>query len=274
MDTGRFHRTRPDDVPDLPIRARLALLTWPLAMLLLTSVLFLALIRLSTTGDSLPLIGLIALGYAALAALWLADRRRRVARARNAEWWHVTSNEGHGRLALHWTPRDMADLMPRTPPAFLIGLLPTAAAASQFQRLLQPGWPASATAFLVFFVFIGLPALMALKFALYARARPDEQAMVEFGPDGVRLETPFVRRVWRLTIWPRTWLRWSSIRLPASRVASVAFEPGGAIITSRRRFLRHESIRVPATAPEQRRAIADWAGEHGIAVTGIADPRS
>ena len=267
MDTDRLHRT----VPDLPIRVRLALLTWPLAMLLLTSVLFLALIRLSTTGDSLPLIGLVALGYAGLAALWFADRRRRVASARKTEWWHVTSEQGPGQLTLHWTPRDLPDLMPRTPPAFLIGLLPTAAAASQFQRLLQPGWPASATAFLVFFVFIGLPSLMALKFALYARARPDEQAMVEFGPDGVRLQTPFVRRVWRFTIWPRPWLRWASIRLPATRLASIAFEPGAAIVTSRRRLLRHETIRVPTSEPDQRRAIADWAARHDIPVTGPID---
>jgi len=241
-------------------------------MLLLSSVLFLALIRLSTTGDSLPLIALLAVGYIALAGLWISDRRRRLAQARTTEWWQVTSDATAEHLVLRWTPRRLPDLMPRTPPAILIGLLPTAAAASQFERLLQPGWPASATAFLLFFVFIGLPSLMALKFALYARSQPNERAMVEFGPNGVRLETPFVRRVWRLTIWPRAWLRWSSITLPAAQVAEIAFGPGGATVTSHRRLLRHETIHIPTCDSAQRRAIADWAQYRGIHVTGAVDP--
>lgn len=264
---------KPADLPDLPIRARLALQAWPLGILLLSAVLFLALIRLSNFGDAQWLIIAICAGFVGLSALWIADRKRKMATIARTDWWRVTCTEEPGSLTFSWTPQHLDDLMPRVSPVILIGLIPTAAAGSQLPRLLHPAWPTSATAFIIFFVFIGLPALMVLKMALYARKQPDEKATAVLDETGARLEAPFARRVWRLTPWPRRWLRWASVTLRTDRIGAVVNTASGVEITPRQtRLARAGAIRIPTRDPDQRRAIAAWAARHGITVTGKIAP--
>lgn len=264
---------RPPGVPDLPIRTRFGLLAWPMAMVLLSSVLFLAFIRLHFVGDSLPLIVALSAAYVVLAALWVMDRRRQIARTVHEAWWQVEMTRTEGGLTFRWTPHRMADLMPRLSPVLLIGLIPTIVAASQLPRLLERGWPAAGVAFLVCFIGIGLPSLMLLRFALFARQDPADRAAVEFHNGRVGLTAPFARRAWRLTPWPRRWLRWAHADLPAASLAGIRFDAASVTVTRRSRVGMGCVIRIPTPDTGQRRAIADWAARHNVPVAGDIDPR-
>ncbi|MDJ1009312.1 MAG: hypothetical protein QNJ13_15965 [Paracoccaceae bacterium] len=264
----------PPDLPEMPIRRRIGLLRFPVSLVFLAALLALAFIRLSTAGDSLPLIVVLAASLVVIARLWRLARARQRAIFRRRAWWTVRLDEDGGGLSFSWEPVRLADLMPRIPPMAYAGLLPTAFAIGQLPQLLGSQLPVSANLFLIGFVFIAMPSIFLLRLALFAARTPETPATLRLDATGLRLEGPELYRPGlRRYVVPDNWLRWGGLDLAPDRIAGVAIDPGGVVFRWHRRWARSpRCLRLPTLNPTHRRAIAAWAAGHAIPVSGHASP--
>lgn len=62
--------------------------------------------------------------------------------------------------------------------------------------------------------------------------------------------------------------RWSSVYIPSRKLAGVAFDRSGAVISRKTGRTTRTGFTIPTRDPDQRRAIANWAANHNIPVTG------
>lgn len=258
---------RPADLPDLPILLRFGLRTLFAAAICCATLGYLTAIGaespLLIAQEAIPAIAILA--SAALFFVWFGATQSAKRRMAKTQWWKVNMKGTGSDLTFEWQPQKWEDLVPKRSlmlNIFLfIGLLwvlgfavsisvdPSNAAIARSAFIASPP---HGTAFVVTVFSAGIFLLS--QSTCKARLKSDARFLAPPMVFTFRLFDGFYR--------------WSRVYIPSRKLAGVAFDRTGAVISRETRRNAQVGFTIPTRDPDQRRAIADWATSHNIPITG------
>ena len=191
------------------------------------------------------------------------DTAKRRLELRN--WWQVEMIGTSADLTLEWQPQLWDDLAPR-PSAVLRAFQIT---ACLFVLLLSldssfstPGFFLSLSVFVASIAINGAYVIFVMATLAFLNSQGTCKARLK---NDVRFTAPPFLYSFGLF---DNFYRWSSVYMPSRKLAAVQFSDGGVAIANKTRRDQRTGFVVPTRDPDQRRAIADWAANHDIPVTG------
>ena len=259
---------KPDDLPDLPIRVRIGLLTYPLF-----AIFFLCIFTVGVWAGRAWDQGLVWLAggvvLAIIALLWSGSVRSHRRTAEKRRWWVVEMERRDNSLVFKWEPQTWEDTATRLP-TFLIWILVCVFAFPAASTVWMQE-PSNLPGALFALAQACIIACSFLVFFLTGPAASSSQAVTEavLNSNGSNSRGPKLipMRRYRFPLTERS-IHWACLTFRLGTVDRFVFSGGGAAHFAQKRFGRMRRIVIPTRDPDQRHAIADWAASHDIPVTG------